>query len=293
MEELKSLLPESQGLSYPQSDYLSDKEKEMAVAFAKGRAVEHFIFKLKQKGVHPETINQKVMEIDWDARINAAEVIAQANQRKGWQIEADRAAKIKKMDEDKEREEIIKIWGANRFYNVIKSYFTTHFGKFIYDSTNEYYIKSVCFFFSRDMRFETELGYSFNKGLLVAGSAGLGKTKTIEAISFNPVHPVRIYSLIDISRHVKEHGSAELDTRNTILLDDVGSEQEIVNHFGTKINWFKEFIESYYLKHKDFSRLIITTNCGGDELENKYGYRVRSRIREMFNVIQVTGGDKR
>jgi DNA replication protein DnaC len=151
----------------------------------------------------------------------------------------------------------------------------------------------LCFFFSSDHRFELELGYSFNKGIMVQGPSGLGKTSAIEAIAHNPVQPVAIYSMIDIANKVRKDGECNIDTKSIILLDDVGSEEEQVNHYGTKINWFKDFIESYYLGHNNFSKLLITTNCSGDELERKYGYRVRSRIREMFNTILIEGNDKR
>jgi len=85
----------------------------------------------------------------------------------------------------------------------------------------------------------------------------------------------------------------QLNTDRLLLLDDVGSEQAEVMHYGTKINWFKDFMEDYYLKNKVYTRLLITTNCGGDEIEKRYGYRVRSRVREMFNQIALTGVDRR
>jgi DNA replication protein DnaC len=150
-----------------------------------------------------------------------------------------------------------------------------------------------CYFFSNDERFEAELGYSFNKGLMIIGSTGLGKTKTIEAISHNPIFPISIFSMIDIAEKVRDNGHVELNTANSILLDDVGSEQESVKHYGTSINWFKDFIEMYYLNHRNYRKLIVTTNCGGDEIERKYGTRVRSRVREMFNQIKIVGNDKR
>jgi len=79
----------------------------------------------------------------------------------------------------------------------------------------------------------------------------------------------------------------------TLYLDDVGTEEPIVNHYGTKINWFKNFIEMYYLKNKPFNKLIISTNNSFDEIESKYGFRVRSRIKDMFNIIDVQGKDMR
>jgi DNA replication protein DnaC len=77
------------------------------------------------------------------------------------------------------------------------------------------------------------------------------------------------------------------------VIDDVGSEAVPVKYYGTEINWFKDFIETIYLKQTNYSNVIITTNLGGEEIEKLYGYRVRSRLREMFNVIELTGKDLR
>ena len=78
-----------------------------------------------------------------------------------------------------------------------------------------------------------------------------------------------------------------------ICIDDVGTEEPIVNHYGTKINWFKNFIEGYYAQFNTYESIIITTNCSFQEIEQKYGGRVRSRMAQMFNVINVEGDDFR
>ncbi len=37
----------------------------------------------------------------------------------------------------------------------------------------------------------------------------------------------------------------------------------------------------------------VTTNLSGDQIEENYGTRVRSRMREMFNMIILPGEDRR
>jgi len=76
-------------------------------------------------------------------------------------------------------------------------------------------------------------------------------------------------------------------------LDDVGTEEHTVNHYGTKISFFKNFIEKYYLQNKTYEKLVVSTNNSFNEMEEKYGFRVRSRIKDMFNIIDVTGKDMR
>lgn len=250
-------------------------------------------------GWHPETISAKMVERNWTEDIDIEKLLSEANQRKHWQVEKEQDEQTRREREKAEKINSYKKCDAVYFFNLIKNYFLSLPGnggkpaKFIHDETNRRYIKSVCFLFSNDIRFETELGFSFNKGLMISGSAGLGKTKVIEAVSKNKINPVSIYSLIEITEHVRKTGDCEINPFKTILLDDVGSENTPVKYYGDEINWFKEFVGGYYLNHKNFKNLLITTNCGGDELEQKYGYPVRSRLREMFNQINLAGEDKR
>ena len=84
-----------------------------------------------------------------------------------------------------------------------------------------------------------------------------------------------------------------IDYSKVIYLDDVGTEESTLNVYGTKITWFKDFIENYSLDKLKPNKLIISTNCNFDEIEEKYTGRVRSRMAEMFNFIKVTGTDRR
>ncbi len=146
---------------------------------------------------------------------------------------------------------------------------------------------------SNDIRFNSELGYDPNKGLWLIGNPGIGKTRIIEGAANNEKCPVKIFSMLTVADSVQSDGEFKLGEFKKLLLDDVGSEQSVVNHYGTKINWLKDFIELYYAKRRSFSDLLVTTNCDFKEIEEKYGYRFRSRVREMFNVISLNGKDRR
>jgi DNA replication protein DnaC len=129
--------------------------------------------------------------------------------------------------------------------------------------------------------------------LLIRGISGLGKTFVPRCLENNELKPLAMFSMVAITEAVKEGGEFDLQTSKHIYLDDVGTEQTVINHFGTKITLFKDFIELYYSKNLPFNRLLISTNCNSNQLEEKYGFRVRSRAREMFNVIDVRGNDMR
>lgn len=67
--------------------------------------------------------------------------------------------------------------------------------------------------------------------------------------------------------------------------DDLGIEQNM-KHFGNESNVMAEILLSRYdlLRYRGIIT-HATTNLNANELEKLYGNRVRSRLREMFNLI--------
>lgn len=273
---------------------LTEYEANDIVGHEVDRKRKHYLWKFSNMGLGEQDIMLRLSTIDFIKEIDVEDVLQRANSMKHYEIW------IKdKRDEDerleKERlEEIKKRFTAKYVYNLIAWTSENVYGKkFILNEGNTEYVKAICFYISNDIRFETELNFSFNKGLMIRGISGLGKTYIPKCIENNELKPLKILSMIDISENVKETGDFSIYTSKIIYLDDVGTEEHNVNHFGTKINWFKNFIEMYYLQNKPFNKLIISTNCNGNNIEDKYGFRVRSRMREMFNVIDVKGNDMR
>ncbi|HVZ57178.1 MAG TPA: hypothetical protein VG870_11010 [Chitinophagaceae bacterium] len=175
---------------------------------------------------------------------------------------------------------------------MIKSHFDCNHGGFRLHEGNREMVEALCLWFSRDEKF-AQRGYSTKKGIMLQGASGLGKTETIRAISEHPRYPIRIFSMIKLARMAEDEGGLFTLPSGLVLLDDVGSEPARIKHFGTERNVFQELIEISYFERRPFHKILITTNLDGDEIEERYGYRVRSRLREMFNVIQVTGEDMR
>ena len=291
-QQIGELLP---ALETPGSLVAASNPCEVLTDEEKQAAINHAVMQLKKSyGRKMELLGQFPTEQDWLAKIDIAEVLRSANERKKWALEDKAYRQREREREQKKAEELRRSWTAGRFWAEIKAYFLNECGHFVYDKqTNAAYIQALCYFLAADARFETELGFSFQKGLLVMGTSGLGKTKTIEAVKNNPLCPIVIYSLIEITERVRLNGFCEINTDRITLLDDMGSETPSVKHYGTDVCWFKDFIEGYYLNKRPFNRLIITTNIGGDEIQERYGYRVRSRMREMFNNITIKGDDLR
>jgi DNA replication protein DnaC len=254
------------------------------------------IWKMRSLNLPEGEIENKLAMINWDEKIDRPQILQQANSRKihlEWQKENRRKEKEAELAK---QEELKKNWSASRMFRYMEwASFSKYKEQLIVNDDNKALITALCFFVSRDPRFETELKYSFSKGLLVRGNVGIGKTHLMKCLSENDLNPIKILSMLEITQEVRENGEYQIEYgRNKIIyLDDVGTEEPVVNHYGTKITFFKNFIETMYLREADFAKLVISTNNSASEIEEKYGFRVRSRIKDMFNIIDVKGQDMR
>lgn len=245
---------------------------------------------MSQSKTHsPEQIEEAMSKIDWDLKINRSEALELCNASKHQELFHKNLLESEKERERKETEVLKSKWTANELYKFMVRQSNGKFTKYDWQMD---FIKNICYFISEDSRTDLDL----NKGLLIRGVSGIGKTQIIKWMSGNELKPILISSLIDINEQLKESGEYYLGdiTKFKILyLDDVGTEEETINHFGTKISFFKNFIEKYYLNNTKFNRLIISTNLNMKQISEKYGFRVASRMEEMFNKIDLNGKDLR
>lgn len=133
-------------------------------------------------------------------------------------------------------------------------------------------------------------GMDIQKGILLNGPIGCGKTSLMVLVNFlNPyrkryqVKPARTISYEFIK---KGHDVITAYTNaKTYCFDDLGIERNL-KYFGNECNVLGEIILSRYDLWR--TKKVIThatTNLNAQELENYYGNRVRSRMRELFNLI--------
>jgi len=67
-----------------------------------------------------------------------------------------------------------------------------------------------------------------------------------------------------------------------------------VQYFGNMVEPMAEILLSRY-ERNTFSNCHLTTNLSSHEIEDRYGRRIRSRLREMVNLVAFDkeAGDKR
>ena len=95
--------------------------------------------------------------------------------------------------------------------------------------------------------------------------------------------------------HKYSKGKLYQSEPKTICFDDLGTENNL-KYYGNECNVMAEILLSRYdIFTAKKIQTHITTNLSASEIENVYGNRVRSRLREMINLIAYdkTTKDKR
>jgi len=77
-----------------------------------------------------------------------------------------------------------------------------------------------------------------------------------------------------------------------MVIDDLGSEADVIKAFGTSINPMRDLLE---LRLELFPQVktYITTNLTAKEIESRYGERVASRLEEACAWVHLDGPDRR
>ncbi|RAV29219.1 ATPase [Sinomicrobium soli] len=149
---------------------------------------------------------------------------------------------------------------------------------------------TLCNYIIRDEMNCRKLGIDPDKGLLLSGPVGCGKTSLIKLLRYLVPHR-RPYELIPCRNivfgfnHVGYPTISGYGNSGFYCFDDLGVEPT-GRHFGKDCNVMGEILLSRYELFKNHRVMThATTNLNAEELEDRYGNRVRSRMREMFNLV--------
>jgi hypothetical protein len=165
------------------------------------------------------------------------------------------------------------------------------FGKnFKIYSEDEAILYKLCIYFIRDIETCKKLQIDPNKGILLSGPVGCGKTSLMKLLPFIIPHQNKhiVVPARNITFNFNKSGFKIIEdygNNGFYCFDDLGVETT-GRHFGKDCNVMGEILLSRYdlfLQRK--IRTHTTTNLNAQELENRYGNRVRSRMRQLFNLI--------
>lgn len=149
----------------------------------------------------------------------------------------------------------------------------------------------------RDFGTCRKLGIDPNKGLLLSGPVGCGKTSLMKLLRYLTPH-YKLYEVIPCRniafafnhigyRIIEDYGDGRF-----YCFDDLGVEP-MGRHFGKDCNVMGEILLSRHeLFQKTGLRTHATTNLNAQELGERYGARVRSRMRQQFNLVAFDKGTK-
>jgi DNA replication protein DnaC len=151
-----------------------------------------------------------------------------------------------------------------------------------------------------------QLNIDLNKGILLSGPVGIGKTSLMNLMKnlTSAEHKFYIKTCRDISYEFIQEGFEIIQKYSkgklypdpkTICFDDLGIENNI-KYYGNECNVMAEILLSRYdLFISKNIHTHITPNLSATEIESAYGNRVRSRLRSMVNLISFdkTTKDKR
>jgi energy-coupling factor transporter ATP-binding protein EcfA2 len=161
-------------------------------------------------------------------------------------------------------------------------------------------IQKLLAWFLHDDRLLSHFNLSPQKGILLNGPIGCGKTSLITLMR-SMLPPDQRYAIkscreitfdfiregYEVIQRYSTHAYTSSGERrpHTVCFDDLGAENTL-KYFGNQCNVMGEILLSRYDHYINNHMLThATTNLSASELESYYGSRVRSRMREMFNLI--------
>ncbi len=152
-------------------------------------------------------------------------------------------------------------------------------------------------YFLKDEATCFQYNINLNKGILLSGPVGCGKTSLMNLMKHLTVseHKFLVKPCRDISFefiqdgyqiiHKYSKGKLYESEPKTICFDDLGTENNL-KYYGNECNVMAEILLSRYdIFINKKIQTHITTNLSASEIESVYGNRVRSRLREMLNLI--------
>jgi len=163
---------------------------------------------------------------------------------------------------------------------------------------DEFLIYKLCSYFINDHQTCAKFGIDTDKGLLLSGPVGCGKTSFMKLLPTIVPHrkPFELMPTRNIIFDFNAKGYDVLTryTQNEVFcFDDLGIESTGC-HYGKECNVMGEILLSRYdlftqTRHSQSQRhsciTHLTTNLNAKELEDRYGTRLRSRMRESYNLI--------
>lgn len=152
-------------------------------------------------------------------------------------------------------------------------------------------------YFLKDEETAFRYNLDLNKGIILSGPVGCGKTCLLnimkyltpagQKFSVKPCRDISFEFIKEGYQVIDRYANGRLYTSEPKIycFDDLGVENNL-KYYGNECNVMAEILLSRY--DIFISKQLpthITTNLSASEIEQHYGIRVRSRLRQMMNLI--------
>jgi len=170
---------------------------------------------------------------------------------------------------------------------------------------NESVIEKVFNYFTGNKEFCEKNNISLKKSIYLVGGVGTGKSILFRAIKHFTMllgkNSYKYYNSIDIINSIAINGAEELEKFGhnfngisykpiTCYIDDIGSCNEKVKHYGTDISVIENIITLRYNVFQQFGKLThFSSNIYPEDIATIYDVRILDRLTEMCNVIELAG----
>jgi energy-coupling factor transporter ATP-binding protein EcfA2 len=174
------------------------------------------------------------------------------------------------------------------------------------DDTDRPVVLKLITYFLQDENIASEYNIDLCKGLIITGPTGCGKTAILRILRALMPQPQKfpMHSCVGIGLQFRKEGYKVIErygigsfepyvnTPRPVCFNDLGFEKNI-DYFGKDINVMADiFFHRYDLFMEHHMLTHITTNLASKELEERYGNVIRSRIRQMCNLINFSTDSK-
>lgn len=206
-----------------------------------------------------------------------------------------------------------QLWPENKSINAFKSYCELN-GFNIFNGRKVYLFVTWAWYFDEKYKVDAEnyefldnfVGYFLGgktalnrrKGILLMGNTGSGKTlafKVIQKIyeetsldNGTRILPFEYTYAIKMSKKYVTEGINALNKATkprSVYIDDLGEEKK-ETHFGSELEVIEYIIGIRYDNWQSHNHIThATTNGTTGDIQNRYGKRTVSRMKQMFNIV--------
>ena len=191
-----------------------------------------------------------------------------------------------------------KTYDFRKCLDFIDHYGRAHYGNtFKINTIDIPTIHKLLIYMIKDQTTALKAQIDLSKGILLSGPIGCGKTSIMNLIRpfASPLSEYKIKTCREISFEFAKNGfdvisnytqkQSHQSRLSAYCFDDLGTEQQI-KHFGNDCNVMAEILITRYEQFVENNSIThLTTNLSTSEIEMLYGNRLRSRMRQMFNLV--------